>query len=110
LSISHTEQSRQERTIRVKNALCYEIEKLMIDIKGTGLDWPSLYSYLNRRTSKLEWMIIESIYKGAPFENLDNTLLILPDQYIEMLKHITVVFQDVFHNATNIMKTRIVSV
>lgn len=82
----------------------------MNDIKGTGLDWPSLYSYLSRRTSKLEWMIIESAYKGAPLENLDSTLLILSDQYIEMLKHITVEFQDTFHNATNLIKSRIVSV
>lgn len=82
----------------------------MTDIKEAGLDWTALYSYLSRRTSKLEWMIIESLYKGAPLENLDTTLLILEDQYVEMLQHLTVELQNAFHNATDIANQRTIPV
>lgn len=106
MSISYTEQNDNNKTDRVKEALCDEINKMMTDIKEGGIDWSLLFSHLNKRTSKLEWMIIESAYKGAPLEKLDNTLLILPHKYIEMLKYVTVELQNLFHNTTNIIKTR----
>lgn len=106
MSVSYTKQSITRE--RIKGSLVTEVEKLMGDIREAGLDWTALFSYLNRKISRLEWMILESAYNGLSLKNLDSTLLILSEKYIEMLQNLTVQLQDVFNNATDLKQKRTV--
>ena len=39
--------------------------------------------------SKLELMVMDSAVKGMPLENLDKTLLIIPDEYDKLIEEAT---------------------
>lgn len=98
MSLSYQEQSSERRRL---DALTFELEKLMIDVKEAGLDWTALYTIIRPKTSKLEWMILESLYKNIPIANLDKTLLLLPSKFIELLQNLTVQLQKVIHTKTH---------
>jgi len=89
MSILYTKQhTTTEEPRRIRKALVRELEQLVKLAKDLNL---SLASLSSSNLTKLELMILDSAFKGLPLEKADNTLLILPNIYDEMLQKLIVV-------------------
>ena len=66
-----------------------ELEKLITFSKS--IEFPKRYiSKLIQRLDKLELMILDSAFKGLDLVKLNDTILVLPDKYLQMLQNVTV--------------------
>jgi len=89
MSILRTEQHSTESTKesgRIRKALVHELERLVKLAKERNISLASLPTSI----TKLELMILDSAFKGLPLEKADQTLLILPSRYEEMLQKLIV--------------------
>jgi len=90
MPVLHSRENRSEPdSTRIRKARVLELEKMVKLARDRGLTLASLTKY-NGSLSKLELMLLDSAFKGLNLDSADKTLLILPEQYIEMLQNLTV--------------------
>jgi len=87
MSVLHAKQSTEtESAERIRSALVHELKKLVKLAKDRNI---SLVRLTNS-VSRLELMVLDSAFKNVPLEKADETLLILPDKFNEMLQKLIV--------------------
>lgn len=66
-----------------------ELKLAVASLKRQGVTWAEFFRYFRPKLGKTEWMILDSVMKGAPIETLDKTLLLRPENFLETLQNLT---------------------
>jgi hypothetical protein len=88
MPVLHSRENRPDPT-RIKEARILELTKIVKLAKDQGMTIASLIKYTGS-LSKLELMLLDSAFKEMNLDSADKTLLILPEQYTEILQKLTV--------------------
>ena len=78
-----SKQSSKKSDSRVRASSIYELKALVKLAKERGYSLASFMS--NQHITNLDMMLLDSAIKGLSLDKADETLLILEDQYINML-------------------------